>query len=223
MRADMATVVKAVATRTAPRHFSDGGPRTIWTLPGSTRLGYVEYHQGDEVHAMRVLPADADAGRDDIVIEERILDRRDDDPEHLLEAMTARWKSFADVAVDAGGSDIYDSTAASAGRIIPYLKAACVGLPGSWAYGAATRHKAAWAMLMGARIQPHVDGLAEILRSCSALDGDLVITNCRILSATRKWIVEDACSNAVSIDGAGDVMTAMRMLGAIRSSDVKAA
>lgn len=219
----MATVSEAVAARAAPRRFESAGSVSTWAIPGTTRHGYVEYHQGDETHVIRVLPADAEAAQSDILVEEPIQDRRHDDPERLLDEMAARWSAFAEAAIDAGGTDIYESTAASQKRIVPYLKAACGGLPGTWAYGAATMHKPAWAMLMGTKDQPRVDGLDPILASCSDLDGDLVVTQCRILSATRRWIVEEACSNAVSIDGRGDVVTAMRMLASIRSSTVKAA
>lgn len=223
LRADVAAVARAAAARTQARHFAGGVARTTWTLPGRSRLGYVEYEHQPDLHVIRILPADAEAAVPDIVLEERVLDTVGDDPETVLDGMTARWTSYAGAARDAGGTDIYEATKASERRISEYLRAACAGSSGSWAYGAATMHKPAWAMIMGAKNQPHVEGLRDILESCSDLDGDLVVASCRQNSATRRWIIEDACSNAVSIDGRGDVVTAMRMLAAIRSSGVKAA
>lgn len=219
----------AASRRSDPRYAPGTGPgdrdaTCTWRIDGASRQGYVEFDRsyGAEHDALRILPPDAPADSDDlIIVEPRPRDGNDPLPlERRIDDMLARWSAFAAAATDAGAQDMRRAYEPSEIRLSRYLTAAHVGEPRTYAVGACSRFRDAWANPMDARPAAHVDGLDEIVRSCRELGGDLIVVACRTSSATRRWIVEDAPSVSVSMSGEGDAMEAMRMLARLRSSPV---
>jgi hypothetical protein len=232
LREDVATMTAAASRRSEPRYGAGTGPEDrdatcTWRIDGTSRQGYVEFDRsyGEEHDVLRILAPDAPADSDDLIIVEPR--RRDGSAalpmEGRIDDMLARWSAFARVATDAGAQDMRRAYETSETRLSRYLSAAHVGEPRTYAVGACSRFRDAWARPMDARPPAEVDGLDEIVRSCRGLGGDLVVVACRTSSATRRWIVEDAPSVSVSMSGEGDAMEAMRMLARLRSSPVKAA
>lgn len=232
LREDVGVMSAAASRRSDRRETAACSPdapngASTWRIEGSSRQGYVEFDHshGAGYDTLRILPPDSPAEADDLIIVEPRR-RRDDGAspiENRVDAMLARWAVLAAAATDAGAADMRAAHEPGETRLSRYLAAAHRGEPRTYAVGACSHHRDAWANPMDARPAAEIDGLDEIIRSCRALGGDLVVLACRTSSATRRWIVEDAPSVSVSMTGEGDAMEAMRMLARLRSSTVKAA
>jgi hypothetical protein len=66
------------------------------------------------------------------------------------------------------------------------------------------------------------DGLEEILESCNDIGKEIVPIECHAGSGSRTWSVQPLPEQIHQIEGEADAAGAMRILGAIRSSNVQA-